>query len=545
MLNNNESGDLAQTLLADFQKLKGGRLNWDSHWKEIAERVWPMHRSQFESQGALGSKGDKRNQHIYDSTATQALNRFGAILDSLLTPRNQTWHRLKPSDRSLLNDRPTKLWFDEANAIAFKHRYAPNANFASQNQNVYQSLGAYGSGGMFIDKLDSTPGLRYKSVFLGELYFRENHQGIVDSVFRYYSMTARQAHQKFGDALPDQLKSELRNNPDTSFWFVHAVVPREDRDTDRLDFKGMPFASYYISETGKKIVEEGGYNSFPYATPRYNQAPNEVYGRGPAMDALPAIKTLNEQKKTQLKAGHRAVDPVLLAYDDGVLDDFSLRPGSVNYGGVDSNGRALVQTLKTGAYNIGLDMMDAERQVINDIFLVNLFQILVENPQMTATEVVERSKEKGMLLAPTVGRQQSEYLGPMIERELDVLQEQGLLPEMPPALLEAAGEYQIEYDSPLSRAQQAEEVSGIMRSLEFTLQVVNITQDPSVMDFYDFDQIIPAVNDRQGVPAKWMRAIDEVEQIRQGRAEQQAQQQAVEAAPGVAAVTNAASKLEG
>ena len=40
-------------------------------------------------------------------------------------------------------------------------------------------------------------------------------------------------------------------------------------------------------------------------------------------------------------------------------------------------------------------------------------------PQMTATEVIERTNEKGILLAPTIGRQQSEYLGPMIERELD------------------------------------------------------------------------------------------------------------------------------
>lgn len=43
--------------------------------------------------------------------------------------------------------------------------------------------------------------------------------------------------------------------------------------------------------------------------------------------------------------------------------------------------------------------------------LVTLFQILTETPQMTAAEVVERTNEKGILLAPTVGRQQSEYLG--------------------------------------------------------------------------------------------------------------------------------------
>ena len=36
--------------------------------------------------------------------------------------------------------------------------------------------------------------------------------------------------------------------------------------------------------------------------------------------------------------------------------------------------------------------------VINDAFLVTLFQILTETPEMTATEVIERTREKGALL---------------------------------------------------------------------------------------------------------------------------------------------------
>src|SRR4029077_1707786 len=105
-------------------------------------------------------------------------------------------------------------------------------------------------------------------------------------------------------------------------------------------------------------------------------------------------------------------------------------------------------------------MMAEERTLIGDAFLVTLFQILTETPQMTATEVIERTNEKGILLAPTVGRQQSEYLGPMIERELDVLGAQGLLPPMPPRLKEAKGEYQVVYTSPFSRAMRAQEAAG-------------------------------------------------------------------------------------
>ncbi|TXG77589.1 phage head-tail adapter protein, partial [Candidatus Dojkabacteria bacterium] len=402
--------NIAEEVCQEYQRLSGDRGNFESHWLEIADRVIPAHRNMFQAQGMLSSKGEKRTEFIFDSTASIALNRFSAILDSMLTPRNGTWHRVLPSNRDLNKDRQVKLWFDELNRLLFKYRYAPKANFSSQNQQQYKSLGAYGTGSMFIDRLKSEPGLRYRNIHLGEIYFAENHQGIVDTALRYFAMTVRQAMQKWGEKLPESIKKAAKVNPETEFYFIHCVKPRQDRQMKRVDYKGMPFASYYVSVEGKELLEEGGFSSFPYATSRYEQAPGEVYGRSPAMDVLPAIKTLNEQKKTVLKQGHRTVDPVILAYDDGILNGFNLTPGAMNAGGVTKDGRPLVHTLPIGRVDIGKDLMDDERSVINDAFLVTLFQILVETPTMSATEVLERTREKGILLAPTIGRQQSEYL---------------------------------------------------------------------------------------------------------------------------------------
>ena len=188
--------------------------------------------------------------------------------------------------------------------------------------------------------------------------------------------------------------------------------------------------------------------------------------------------------------------------------------------------------------------MDDERALINDAFLVTLFQILVDTPQMTATEVMERTREKGILLAPTVGRQQSEYLGSLIEREVDLLVRQGLVPAPPPALVEAGGSYRVEYDSPLSRAQRAEEVAGVMRTIETTLNIVNVTQDPAPLDHFDWDIIVPEVAEIQAVPQRWMKAMDQVNKIRLDRRQQQNQEQAVNAMPGTAAVMNANTKAQ-
>lgn len=542
MKNNNEQ-NIADEILSEYEQLSAERSNFENQWKEIAERVIPAQRDMFDLKGSKTEQGRKKSEFLFDSTAAIALNRFTAILDSLLTPRNQTWHRIEASDPYLNKSREVMLWFEEVNRLLFKYRYSPKANFASQNQQNYASLGAYGSGCMFVDKLiDPTEkGLRYRNIHLGEIYFVENHQGIVDKAIRHFPMTVRQALQKWGDKCPDRIKNSTRL--EESFFFLHCVKPRHDKDPYRVDYKGMDFQSHYICTEGKKLVGEGGYTTFPYAISRYEQHSGEVYGRSPAMSVLPAIKTLNEEKKTLLKQGHRAVDPVLLVHDDGVLDGFDLAPGAVNYGGVSSDGRPMVHTLPTGNVAVGKDMMDDERIVINDAFLITIFQILTETPAMSATEVLERTKEKGILLAPTIGRQQSEYLGPMIEREIDVLVEQRLLPPMPQVLREAGGEFQIVYDSPLSRAQRAEEAAGLMRTVETALNVVNVTQNPEPLDFFDWDTIIPEVAKIQGVPVRWMKSMDSVMAVRQSRAEQAQQQTMIQAAPGAAAMMKAGNAI--
>ncbi|HEY4761347.1 MAG TPA: portal protein [Thermoguttaceae bacterium] len=533
----------ADNIIREFEQAKSNRANWDSHWREIAERIWPSQWTAFAAQGMLSTTGEKRNREVYDSTAAIALTRFGAILDSTITPRNEIWSRPVASLLELNKSRRVKLYFDEINTALFKYRYAPKSNFVSQNQQGYKSLGAFGSGPMFVDRLSGEPGIRYRNIHLSEIYFFENHQGIVDKCIRYFALTLRQIEQRWPQQLPDNLKSRLITHPEDNVFLLHCVKPRKEYDPARRDNKGMPIASYYVLIEGKKIMEEGGYQSFPYAISRYEQAPNEVYGRSPAMDVLPAIKTLNEEKKTLLKQGHRQTDPILLTHDDGVLDTASLRPGSVIAGGMSAEGRALVGTLPIGNIAVCKELMDDERAIINDAFLVTLFRILVDSPQKTATQVIEEAREKGILLAPVLGRQQAEYLGPMFERELNVLSEQRLIPPMPPELIEARGEYKIVFDSPLSRIQRSGEAAGLIRSMDATLRIVEVTQDPTPLDHYDWDTIIPEMSDINGVPARWMRSVEAIGAIRDSREQAKQAAELSQALPGIAAAMKGGAAL--
>lgn len=540
-----ENKKKAAEIILQFRYLFGLRGNWNSHWTEIAQRIYPMHSYLFQNYSQITQQGDKRNFAVYDSTGIVALQRFGAIMDSLLTPRNQLWHQLKPDDTTLMQDKATRMWFDKVNTILFDHRYRPNANFAAQNQLQYLSLGAYGTGILFVDQMSHTPGIRYRNSHLGEIFLQENHQGMIDRCFRHFQMEARQAVQKFGDKCPEGILAIVEQFPARQFFFIHAIEPREDRDPFRKDFKGMRWASYYVSEEHQEVVREDGYREMPYIISRYTQAPNEAYGRSPAMDVLPALKTLNEQKKTMLMAGHRALDPVLLAHDDGVVASFNFQAGALNYGGVSSEGRPLIMPLPTGNIPEGRELMEDERNLIKDTFLVKLFDILTESPEMTATQVLERVKEKGILLAPTVGRQDSEYLGPLVVREIDLLKDQGLLPPMPKMLASSRGDYKIVFDSPITRTQKSEWASGAVRAMEIFTNYSQATQDPSILDYIDMDHAAPQIADIYGVPQTWIRSTKDIAAIRQQRAKQQALQAAIQAAPAAAGMAKAGVPVPG
>lgn len=539
----------AQRILREFSQEMGTRGVWESHWQEIGERIWPGMSWKFNPYW-YSTPGQKKNQQVFDSTATISLNRFAAIMDSLLTPRSSKWHGLTAIDPALNKRQDVRDWFSDVNDILFHYRYLGHANFSSQKHFTYRSLGAFGNGCLFIDKLAgrNAKGIRYKALSLGETYWCENHQGIVDKLYRYFELTARQAAQKkeWKGKLPESILKQAEDSPENIFHFIHVVEPRHESEYDpqRKDIFGMQYDSSYICKEDAALLEEGGFNVFPYAPSRYEVYPGEKYGRSIAMDIIPAIKTLNEEKKIVLKQGQRIVDPVLLAHDDGVADSLSLKPGAVNAGGVSADGRPLIHALPTGNVQIAKEMMDDERALIKDAFMVSIFQILQENPQMTATEVMERAKEKGILLTPTIGRQQSETDTPQIERELDVLAQQNLLPPMPLVLKQAKAEYKAVFDSPLNRAQRAEEGSGVMRTVQNALEVANVTQDPSILDHFNFDVIIPELAEINAVPHRWMSTDKQMAAKRQQRAQQQQQEQMVNAAPGAAAVMNAATKAK-
>jgi len=514
----------AVDLLKKHDQRAAKRGTWESHWQEIGDLVLPR-------QGDITttrSPGEKRQEKIFDSTASLALERFASAVQSYVAPQGSKWHGLKALPNDINEDEDAREYFDTLRDLLFTYRLSPSANFYSQLHETLMSFGAFGTGVMYVG--EHKRGLRYRAIPLAEAYIGENAVGQVDQLDRKYQQSARQLAQMFPKGLPSNVTRCLEKEPDKEFTILHCVMPREEYDERKRDGKNMEFGSYYIERESRTILDEGGFRKFPYPVSRYVTAPGELYGRSPAMTVLPEIKMANAISKTVIRAAELMSFPPTLTTEDGALGRMNVAPNSIIAGGLNANGQPLVQSMQIGANpGLGVDILDQRRQVINDAFLVTLFQILVESPAMTATEVLQRAQEKGALIGPALSRLSTDLFGPMIERELDMLAARELLPSPPDSIIEAGAEYEVTYDSPLTRAQKSEEAGSVMRLLEWT--TANAAVFPSMLRRVDEDEALKIVHAATGAPQKILRSDDEMEALEQQDAEKQAAAAAMEGAP--------------
>lgn len=517
----------AKDILKRQQALAGARSNFETIWQQIAERMLPGS-ANFTSKRTPGTE---RTERMFDATGALAVRKYATILESATIPRNQEYHGLTADFDGGEPSQDVKAYFEDVNKRLFKARYAASSNFTGQSGSALLELAAFGNASMFVDD-EPGFGLRYRAIPLAESYFSENHVGMVDTHYRKFEYTARQAVLKWGDRCPEKIKQAATQDPDSMWCFVHVVQPNDGSREDGL-LKDHAWQSITVSEVGEAVVQVGGYYTWPYPIMRDLTSAGEVYGRSPGVWVLPDVKMLNEMNRTVLRAGHKAVDPPVLLQEDGALTQFDLRPGALNFGGVSQDGSPLAIPFQNGArIDMGLELMQMKQQIINEAHFITLFQILVDNPKMTATEVMERAQEKGMFLGPLAGRQQSEFLGPLIERELDILARKNQLPEMPEELAEAGGKYKVVYKSPLARAQRAEEGVAILRTIESMIPLAEAR--PDILDNVDWDATIRALGEINGMAAKLFTPMEAMQGIRDQRAQQQQAMQMAEAAPGVA-----------
>jgi hypothetical protein len=507
--------DYIKSLVKRFDYIQQQRDNWDTHYQELGDYMLPRKADIVKKR----SRGEKRMEQIYDGTALQAVDLLSASLHGMLTSGASPWFHLDVKDTEINSDDDVREWLQDTSMRMM--RAFNQSNFETEVHEMYVDLVVFGTGCMFIE-MDKGK-LRCSTRHISEFYVQEDQHGIVDTVFRKYSLSAVAAVQTFGmENVSEHIKKVYEKKPDEQVEVLHCVTPRIERDIRKVDNLNMPFMSVYICMQTKMKMAEGGFEELPYVVPRFLKATGEVMGRSPAMVALPDVKMLNLMSKTIIQAAQKMIDPPLLVPDDGFLLPIRTQPGGLNF--YRAGSRDTITPLNTGAnIPIGLSMEDQRRQAIRSAFYVD--QLLVGgSPNMTATEVIQRQEERMRVIGPVLGRLMNEMLRPLIDRVFALMVRDNLLAPAPEIL--QGRDVDIEYVSPLARAQKSSSLNNTLKALEVLMP---LSQALPVGDHIDPDGLVRHITEALGVPKTTLKSQREVNQVRQERAAMQQEQMEREA----------------
>ncbi len=521
-----ESDISAQKFIDNLETLKSRRSNYDKVNQDITDYVLP-NRGNFTTQRAPGEELDRI---IFDSTAITANQNLASVLAQGLTDPNTMWARFRPKDPKLLEIEEVKRWLEKLEQKVFNVFTSSELGFAQQNHELLLDLCGYGTAIMFVGEQENGD-ILFQTRHLSEIWIEENSSGFVDTVYRQFELTARQAEQKWGEEnLGPKILEMLKTKPHEKFEFINVVLPKKDyeRSISKIEssLENFEFISLNISKDDKKVISSKGFHEMPYIVVRWLKRIGEVYGISPSWNALSDIFMINGFAEVGLKSVQKQVDPPLLMSDDGVIMPLQTFPGGVNIGGLNDDGKENIKPLITGQNNAVLvEVLSRLELKIEKAYFVDQFQQREGVQPLTATESIHREQSKLRLIGPQVRRVEDEYLNLALIRVISMLQRKGELEEPPEALLVNIGgkqvvDFSIEYIGPLAFTQQTNQLLSYNRFFANVGTFVEIKRD--VMDNFDIDAIVRDGAEKSGIPLKQIKKIDEVRAFRKAKAEAQA-----------------------
>jgi hypothetical protein len=514
--------DRAKEVIALRDREKARQGTFRSLWQSVADLVFP----QTFGIDTTRSPGQELMSGLFDTTAVEEAENMTSGLVSNLFPAGQQFFAIVPTQAK--DDYNIKRYVHGLTEAV--HEQVFNSNFLAQVSNTIHYWLVFGTGCDYSDWTSGT-GLSYRDYAIGTYQCLENDRGIIDTLIITLPMSARQVVKKFGYAnVGDKVREayDLPRTREEMFSVIHMVGPREDFDRNPIlrPADRMPFESLFVIEKGETIAEEGGYDEFPFAVPRYQVVYGETYGRGRGTQLLPTIRTLNRLNRDYLEMSNKWVNPPreVLETFEGQVD---VTPGATNYVTQTGSIKA-IEMMGSGAYPVTKDMLEYYRENIRQGLFSNAFQALtnLQGDRRTTTEIIERLKEGMKRLSKPMGRLFTELLTPMITRSTLLLIRNGIVPPPPEAI--QGTPIKVEFINPLALALRDQQSRGLQYWVSAGAQMSEVF--PGVTDNVAYDVAYRDLGESLGVKSTHIRPVRERDEIRKQRAEAREKQEQLAAA---------------
>jgi hypothetical protein len=388
---------------------------------------------------------------------------------------------------------------------------------------------------------DGPRGLHFTHLPYGCYAIDEDYMKYVDTLFREFKLTARQAAQKFNepdDVLGEKITKALADPAQASkkFTFIHCIEPRLNRRNSPSK-KDKPWKSVYICKEDELVVREGGYDEQPFVCSRFNRWGDSPYGTGPAHVELATARALQKMKQTWLALGDRITSPGIFVGPDQEDDP---NPFGITVVSEQSAAMGLPREWKAqGDYNISLDAIDREIRKLEESFFVPLFKLLTSDSERqrekTAYETAKMLEEQVGRASPTFSRLNEEVIEPLLTRVFAIEMRRGTFNDVIEELIAVDADGtpsgiespKIEFTSKLAQAMKAIEGNAFVQFLNEMGMVFEMF--PEAKDNFNIDKWARRSWKNKGLPMDALMSEDEVGEARQQRAQMMQAQAALEA----------------
>lgn len=509
---------MSTRLLAKYEKAKQARTLFEPLFDECYEYALPMRKSFY-----FESVGQRRDDKIFDETAVVGVQEFASRLQSGLVPNFARWADfVAGSEIPDQNLDAVNNSLDEVTEYVFE--VLQNSNFGQEIHESFMDL-AVGTGVLLAEEGDAINPIRFNAIPLPSVVLDTGPDDKIDHVFRQREVKVTDIQVAYPKAvLSDKLQRQLNQSPDTKVKLLEVICRNYSKPNKEVH-------DFYVLDVEDKAVcyteRFEGAGSNPFICFRWSKAAGEIYGRGPLINALSAIKTTNLTIELILENAQMAISGIYQMDDDGVVntDTINLVPGTIIPKAMGSQGLQPIRA--AGDFNVANLVLGDMRNNIKRA----LYNDMLGDPNKTpatATEVAERMADLSRRIGSAFGRLQAEMVQPVLQRVVYILKKQGRI-EIPSI---NGREVKVKSVSPLAQAQANQDISNVSRYL----QLVGGTFGPEVLNILiRSDDVAAYLAKKFGVPDSLVRDKVEREQLLQA-AQQYQQQMAQGNAPDVQAL---------
>lgn len=376
-------------------------------------------------------QGTIQNTRVYDTTAVEGVKTFVSKLHETMTPPQVQWGYLEVDDALVddPSDENNLAILEEAQMIldAYMRRlftYIHASNFDVVINECYFDL-SIGTSALVINQHTDDQPFLCTSIPMDKLAIEEAVNGNIESWFRtWQNLKICELNTRWpGIVITPSLMMMTSSDPDAVIRNVYEGVAY---------FANQPKKYLYAVWADDDVLYTQWLESNPGIVWRFQKTNNETWGRGPVMEALPSIISLNEMARVELASANLNTFRPYMGFSDAVFNPhtFQLQPFTIiPIAPIGSGGQVPLIPLPNSADpNFAqMTMADLRMQIKSLLYAEEPQDSRSVQPQ-TAYELSLKQSNLAEKIGPLFSRMQQEFLWPVVKRFAYILNTMGKLP---------------------------------------------------------------------------------------------------------------------